>query len=377
MATKTLIKMDKKRIKAYVLLSVGIVCLIIVALYLLGLRRDYYHELPMWNAEAEKNFEKALIFEVKKRGEVPTWIMSVNSTEGIQLLKDSFPGFVVLDSECGKRTFQIPKEKYEHNLVKESSKSLLLSILLEDYPISVDTLKLHWDSLLLEKHILADTYIRYAVTDLSEHTTTTYSKNRGANIQADSLLSRYLGARCEVEATGFISYNFWGTIGWRQWVLLFFPLIAFVVLVFSYERLLAYVGDRFRRQGNIIGENVRVHHANMEKTTIYDLGDGALFDSSQGFLLKDGMMVGKMTPQVCVLLKAFLNAEKNSLTAKQICHEVWNDADGSEKLYMLISRLRKAVKVVSLDVIFDGKGTYMLRKVGTKGMDVKLAFERK
>lgn len=369
--------MDKKRIKAYVLLGVGIVCLIIVAVYLLGLRGDYYRKLPMWNAEAEKNFEKALIFEMEKRGEIPTWIMSVNSTEGVQVLKDSFPGFVVLDSEFGKRTFQIPEEKYKHNLVKESSKSLLLSILLEDFPISVDTLNLHWDSLLLEKHILADTYIRYSVTDLSEQTTAVYSKNGGSHIQADSLLSRYLGVRCEVEATGFISYNFWRTIGWRQWVMLFFPLIAFVVLVFSYEKLLAYVGDRFLRQGNIIEENASAHYENMAKKTKFDLGDGVLFDSLQGLLLKDGMMVRKMSPQVCILLKAFLNAEKNSLTAMQIRLEVWNDTDDcSAKLYMLISRLRKAVKVVSWDVIFDGKGTYMLRKVGPKGRDVKLAFER-
>lgn len=352
------------KVKEYILLAFGTVCLIIVAVYFLFLRGDYFRKQSVWNAEAKNAFEKALKMEVEKIGGIPMWIMSVNSIEGAQVLKDSFPGFIILDSEYGRRTYQVPKEKYEHNLVKVASKSLLLSVLLKDYPISVDTLNLHWDSLLVEKHILANTYIRYSVTDLLEQTTTVYSKDRRMQIQADSLLSLYLGARCEAEATGYISYNFWRMIGWHQWTLLFFPFVVFGIFALVYERLLSHIKKRLGRQEIIKEKIIKVHHVDVEKVTNYDLGDGVLFDSLQGVLLKDGIVVKKIAPQVCILLKAFLNTDEWSLTVVQICHEVWNNDDSLRRLHMLISRLRKALKdVVPLDVLFDGKDTYMLRKV--------------
>ena len=108
--------------------------------------------------------------------------------------------------------------------MKEGLKRSILSILLEDYPLIPDTLNKMWDSLLVSTDIPVKTRTRVSVTDFQERTSVAHSENISGLLSADSLLSYYLGERCEVEATGFISY------GWKRSV-------AGDILLFAYHGL--------------------------------------------------------------------------------------------------------------------------------------------
>lgn len=165
--------------KSAVALSI-LVCILITGGYSVVLYRNAKEHLPEWNESVQESLVDALQIEIKKRGSILVDVITVNPAE-MQTLEEPAPDSVTLTSKYGEKTYKIPREKFKHSLVKERKKRILLSILLEDHPVSVDTLNCNWDSLLLEKKIIADTYIRYSITDLEEHTTTTYSNVSSMN----------------------------------------------------------------------------------------------------------------------------------------------------------------------------------------------------
>lgn len=362
-------------VKRWVLLGSGTLCVIITAVYLHLLWDDFSQKRPKWDALAKETFVEALGLEVKKRGDVPIQVISVNSPNK-QMLEAPVPESVTLTSEYGTRIYKIPREKFEHSLVKEGIKRMLLSILLEKYPISVDTLNLHWDSLLLEKGIIAGTRIRYSVTDLLEQTTAVYSRKEEKFLRGDSLLSCYMGTRCEVEATGFISYNRWEMFGWRQWIILFLLWGGFFFFILIYERLLSYLRCKFRKKEIVVKEKeiivekevivekkVRFVGVDAKDVRLYELEDGVFFDSENMTLFKEeGGITKNVAPQISILLKLFLNAEGHRLTAEEIDREIWNGTGDAEKLHTLMYRLRKTLKGISSYVVaFEGDGSYQLK----------------
>ena len=75
---------------------------------------------------------------------------------------------ICIKSEYGRCYYDIPRVKYENGYIRDTDKRKILSYILEIYPLSADTLRMSWDSLLTSQSIKANTGIRIATTDLLE-----------------------------------------------------------------------------------------------------------------------------------------------------------------------------------------------------------------
>ena len=343
-------------------------CILITGGYSVTLYRDVQKQLPEWKESVREALVEALQVEVRKRGNIPVDVITVNSTE-VQTLEEKVPDSVTLISKYGKKTYAIPREKFAHSLVKERKKRMLLSMLLEKYPVSVDTLNQNWDSLLLAKKIAANTYIRYSITDLQEYTTTTYSRKYRQNPQADSLTPCYMGYRCEVEAAGFVLYRWWQMIDGWQWGLLVLPWIGLCIFMFAYRRIISFFKEKFKEKEVVIHEKetiiekeVHVTDVGAKTINIYRFEDGTNFDPVKR-ILRRGDKEKKVAPQITILLKLFLLSENLCLKEDEIYKEMWKGGGAPTQLSSLILRLRNTLKEISdITVIYDGNKTYQLKK---------------
>ena len=350
-------------------LSIAILlCIVITGGYSATLYHDVQKRLSEWKVSARETLVEALQIEVRKRSDIPVDMLTVNPAKA-QTFEENAPDSVTLISKYGKKTYAIPREKFAHSLVKERKKRLLLSVLLEKYPVSVDTLNRNWDSLLLAKKIVADTYIRYSITDLQEYTTTTYSRKYRQNPQADSLTPCYMGYRCEVEAAGFVLYRWWQMIDGWQWGLLVLPWIGLCIFMFAYRRIISFFKEKFKEKEVVIHEKetiiekeVHVTDVRAKTIDIYRFEDGTNFDPVKR-ILRRGDKEKKVAPQITILLKLFLLSENLCLKEDEIYKEMWKGGGAPTQLSSLILRLRNTLKEISdITVIYDGNKTYQLKK---------------
>ena len=350
-------------------LSIAILlCIVITGGYSATLYHDVQKRLSEWKVSARETLVEALQIEVRKRSDIPVDMLTVNPAKA-QTFEENAPDSVTLISKYGKKTYAIPREKFAHSLVKERKKRMLLSVLLEKYPVSVDTLNRNWDSLLLAKKIVADTYIRYSITDLQEYTTTTYSRKYRQNPQADSLTPCYMGYRCEVEAAGFVLYRWWQMIDGWQWGLLVLPWIGLCIFMFAYRRIISFFKEKFKEKEVVIHEKetiiekeVHVTDVRAKTIDIYRFEDGTNFDPVKR-ILRRGDKEKKVAPQITILLKLFLLSENLCLKEDEIYKEMWKGGGAPTQLSSLILRLRNTLKEISdITVIYDGNKTYQLKK---------------
>ena len=350
-------------------LSIAILlCIVITGGYSATLYHDVQKRLSEWKVSARETLVEALQIEVRKRSDIPVDMLTVNPAKA-QTFEENAPDSVTLISKYGKKTYAIPREKFAHSLVKERKKRMLLSVLLEKYPVSVDTLNRNWDSLLLAKKIVADTYIRYSITDLQEYTTTTYSRKYRQNLRADSLTPCYMGFRCEAEVTGFVLYRWWQMIDGWQWGLLVLPWIGLCIFMFAYRRIISFFKEKFKEKEVVIHEKetiiekeVHVTDVRAKTIDIYRFEDGTNFDPVKR-ILRRGDKEKKVAPQITILLKLFLLSENLCLKEDEIYKEMWKGGGAPTQLSSLILRLRNTLKEISdITVIYDGNKTYQLKK---------------
>ena len=351
-------------------LSIAILlCIVITGGYSATLYHDVQKRLSEWKVSARETLVEALQIEVRKRSDIPVDMLTVNPAKA-QTFEENAPDSVTLISKYGKKTYAIPREKFAHSLVKERKKRMLLSVLLEKYPVSVDTLNRNWDSLLLAKKIVADTYIRYSITDLQEYTTTTYSRKYRQNPQADSLTPCYMGYRCEVEAAGFVLYRWWQMIDGWQWGLLVLPWIGLCIFMFAYRRIISFFKEKFKEKEVVIHEKetiiekeVHVTDVRAKTIDIYRFEDGTDFDPIKK-ILRNGDKEKKIAPQTSILLKLFLTSENQCLKEDEIYEAIWGGNYSPARLSTLLLRLRKTLEGISdITVVYDGNKTYQLKKV--------------
>lgn len=358
--------MKKKRI---IPLSIAmLICLLATAGAWKHLHRIHAEQVAVWNEVARETFKKALIIEVEKLGNIEIPIFTYYPG-GMRKLVTPVPDSATVEiDELGKKKFCIPREKYDNSLIKERSQAGLLGYLLEEYPLSLDTLNLHWDSLLLVHKVPAQTYIRYTYTDFWEHDSVAYSRLPDKKVYADSLLSYYMGGRVEHEATGFIAYrvNLVSAGWWCAMALLWGCLLAGA---FYCNRLYRWLQRKFVRhevtvQEKIVEKEVYVAKVDASPAERYDLGEGVCFDTKTQTLCK-GEKATKLSPQIAILLKLFLKAKEHRLTTEEIYREIWNGRGTQEKLHTSIYRLRKTLEgVSSLSIRHEGNGVYRLQRLG-------------
>lgn len=324
---------------------------------------------------------EALRLEVKKRENVEVPIIPVYKPKKA-MLKETLPDSVTLQTEDGARTYYIPKEKIEHSLIREREKRILLTILFEDYPLALDSFDFHWDSILNAGGIRASHSLRYCVTDSRERTVITYSKGVQSPLAADSLISCYMGVRCEMEVTGYVVYEWWHLMEWWQWLVLCFPYLAMTILCFfnGYARkIFQYMFVRHEvvavekvvaiEKVVTVEKVIHVADVRLEEAKTYCLGGSIYLDLNKK-LLYENQECKTLPPQLFKLLILFLESSNGKLSNDEIMEGIWQKKVGLDLVNNLIRRLRIVLKSFpSLIVSYDGNGDYKLQYVGSQDGD--------
>lgn len=311
------------------------------------------------DALARSTFRKVLEQEVQKRDTVSFFYASSSGYENLSL-EGNIPDSVTVTSEYGKRKYAIPLEKYHNSLVKEGRKRSILSGILEDCPLSADTVNGYWNKLLSDADVQATTHVRISVTDLLEQTSATYSKDAAMPLPTDSLLSYYMGFICEVEATGFISYHWINLVyGWYLYVC-FLSFCAFVTIYCFRNKIVNRIKNSFREKEMASSRITMIEDTNLYP--VYQLDVDVFFDTKRE-ILKCNDKVATLTPQSACLLRAFLESPDRRLSISEIYTLLWPDGSGTkDRVHSAIYRLRQALKEVSCLTIDNGSICFQLKK---------------
>ena len=355
--------------KYYILGLLAALCLLGTGYYAWTLYDAHRKQVAEWNEGAKAAFEEALWMEVNKRAEVPIFYSS-SGEQGLRTLNKEIPDSIFITSPLGRRGYYIDPVRYERSLVKDKDKRVMLGTLLFEFPLSVDTLAMHWDANLSNRKIPAQHVVRYIFTDWDLRNDTTYSVFEGG---LDSLTVNYLGFRCEHELTAFVSYPHWlSGLTYGDKCILLLPWILYVLLFVCYPKLEALAKRKLIHKEVIektievekeviVEKEVYVADVMMDKAGIYKLPDGTLFNSFASSLNKDGVQQ-RLQPQSASLLKFLLSKNGYKATTEEICMKLWEDRKLSDRLYSAVRRLRNDLKAVKSELIVDcSYGVYELK----------------
>ena len=351
--------------KHYILGTLALLCLLGTGYYAWTLYDEHRKQVAEWSEGAKAAFEEALWMEVNKRAEVPFNSSSIEE-EGMITLKEKIPDTVFITSHLGRIGYRIECTRYDNSLIKETRKRAALSTLFSSHPLSVDTLDMCWNRLLLAKKILVNSKIRYIKTDLELRNDTVYSKVDN-HLRFDSLTVSYLGFRCEHEVAAFVSYPYWlFSLSGGDYCILSFPWILFLLLIVFYSKLEALVKrtlmhEKVIEKEIIVEKEVYIADIQIDKADILNLPDGTSFDTFAKVLTR-GEIKHNIQPQSASLLKLFLSKSDYKVTSEEISWELWQVKREKDRLYSAIRRLRNDLKNVKSDLtIFCSDGIYELK----------------
>ena len=342
--------------KWYIFLLAILICLIVTGYNLWKLYGNYQSNVLLWKEETGTLFEKALLIELDKRGEIPVKIKSSGRAE-TSVLNESYPDTVVMAIGQKYYWFAIPKYKTENSLMKDMRRRTMQRILLEKYPISADTLIHVGDSLLIQKQIPFHVGVRCTYTDVEEKADTSFSPKNFFSLAMDSLTVKYMGARCEYEFAGYVMVPALSKVlAIDDWLVLIVPWILLGTII------------RFRKvflrklvMEKVIEKEIHLADVPLEKAKLYKLPDGILFDTLDCSLRKEDS-VHNISPQSVNLLKLFLRKDFHQISAEEIDKELWNGKGTNDQLRNAIYRLRKDLKSAgSVLTIQNINGVYELK----------------
>ena len=342
-----------------VILGIGVlIALAVSGIYGMRLYGNYCRQVAEWNEVAKTTFDEALWIEVNKRSSISFYHAS-SSSGGMTTLQKRIPDTVRVMTPMGFRKFKIDRYKYDHSLIQETERRGLVGALLFISPLSVDTLAMRWDSLLVSNQVLAGNRIRYIYTDEDLQNDTAFAARKGR--VADSLTVRYLGFRCEHELVGYVSYPFWlSLLSLSEWGFLMLPWCVWGLLFAFYVPMERFVRKKFVHE-KVVEKEVHVADVPIEKAKIYQLPDGTVFDTFAGTLIR-GEGKTSLSPQSVNLLKLFVRTSDYRATAEEIDSHLWNGKGSKEQLRNAITRLRKEMKaVLSTMTIQNEGGIYELK----------------
>ena len=342
--------------KWYIFLLAILICLIVTGYNLWKLYGNYQSNVLLWKEETGTLFEKALLIELDKRGEIPVKIKSSGRAE-TSVLNESYPDTVVMAIGQKYYWFAIPKYKTENSLMKDMRRRTMQRILLEKYPISADTLIHVWDSLLIQKQIPFHVGVRCTYTDVEEKADTSFSPKNFFSLAMDSLTVKYMGARCEYEFAGYVMVPALSKVlAIDDWLVLIVPWILLGAIIrFRKVFLRKLVTEK------VIEKEIHLADVPLEKAKLYKLPDGILFDTLDCSLRKEDS-VHNISPQSVNLLKLFLRKDFHQISAEEIDKELWNGKGSNDQLRNAIYRLRKDLKSAgSVLTIQNINGAYELK----------------
>ena len=357
------------KVKFYILGILAALCLVGTVIYVRALHEEHDQKVAEWKESAKTAFEEALWMEVDKRSEIPFYSY-FGGEKGTRILKPEIPDSIYMTTALGRRGYRLERYRHENNLMKESRERSFLSSLLKKYPLSIDTLSMHWDSLMVEKRIPIQKNLRYIYTDEELRNDTVYA-HTDIRLQLDSLTVKYMGFRCEHELMAFVASPHWLSGGaWKYLVILSLPWLLLVWLIVCYSRLEKWVQRKFVRekvkvvvQEKTVEKEKEIYITNVQigKVGVFKLPDGTLLDTQEKKLC-NGEKQHNIKPQSVSLLTLFLSKNDYKITIEEISWELWKKEREKHNLYSAMQRLRADLKAVNSDLVIDCfKGVYELK----------------
>ena len=358
------------KVKFYILGILAALCLVGTVVYVRALHEEHDQKVAEWKESAKTAFEEALWMEVDKRSEIPVYRV-LNGEKGVATLNRRIPDSVFITLESGRKGYKIERSRYENSLMKESLDRSFISALLKIHPLSVDTLLMDLDSLLMEKQIPLQAQVRYVYTNENLDNDTLFSPIDKRISCLDSLTVKYLGFRCEHELMAFVASPHWLSGGaWKYLVILSFPWLLLVWLIVCYSRLEKWVQRKFVRekvkvvvQEKTVEKEKEIYITNVQigKVGVFKLPDGTLLDTQEKKLC-NGEKQHNIKPQSISLLTLFLSKNDYKITIEEISWELWKKEREKHNLYSAMQRLRADLKAVNSDLVIDCfNGVYELK----------------
>ena len=332
-----------------IILGIGaLIAFAVSGVYGMRLYGKSCRQVEEWNEVAKATFDEALWMEVNKRSSIPFY-HNYRASNAVTTLQKRIPDTVRVMTASGFRKFEIKRFKYDHSLIQETEKRGLVGALLFISPLSVDTLVIRWDSLLVSNQVLAKNRIRYIYTDEDLQNDTVFTAKKGQTI--DSLTVRYLGFRCEHELVGYVSYPFWfSSLSVTEWGFLLLPWCVWGLLFAFYVPM-----ERFVKKKLVREKEVHVADVPIKKAKVYRLSDGTVFDTFAGTLDR-GEEKTSLSPQSVNLLKLFVRTTDFQATVEEIDSRLWYGKGSKEQLRTAIFRLRKDLKAVHSPLVIQNEG---------------------
>lgn len=328
---------------------------------LIDLYNNFQIHKQDWNSQMRTTFVNALKESLAVRGRENLFIVSLTSRVGLDK-KDSVI-VVKLNIGEGDMFFSVPLYKHNHNITEIPMQRILDSVIVEDQPLNADSLNRLWDTLLIDRGFSGKTDIRISVSDLSENESTVYAQGGQHYPKADSLFTYYIGYRCETEITAFASFSYWNALTLGDWMKIIALWMMVGLCIWQFYIWQMKSGDKCKLlEDNAIEKNKPVISLKEEITDIYELGNGLYFDASER-LLKFGVQVNKLNPQISLLLVGFMKAEKYRMSISEICLLLWPDGSGTAvRVHTVVNRLRLSLGAFKLGIsIISGNSAYQLK----------------
>lgn len=344
--------------------AIGIIAAVITGWFV------YQNRMEYWETQARSAFRVALGKELQKRNEVDVYFSSSGNIrlpdDSIDIKKELIK--VEMESEYGKKDFFVPYEKYFHNVEQSSNLRGMHSYILHMFPLQADSLNRIWYRLLEEMNYSGKTVVRISVADWDERETYTFSDDSLYMLKPDSLMSCYLGYRCEIGVTGYLYYS-WLNIFTAKDKILLCALVLCCFLLFFLQEYIAKVYRRFFVKEVTVEKTVPIFvekeipmiAVDRSEAHVYRLEDDLFFDADSGVLYRVDNRV-KLTATLARLLQAFLDAEDYRLSVNGIMELLWPDGSVTPgNVHTVITRLRKALSEVSDWGIENKKFCYQLK----------------
>lgn len=349
-------KNDLKLLLIYV--AIGVIAAGVTAWFL------YQNRMEYWRAQASSAFRVALMGEMQKRGGTDVYFHLEGKVslpdDSIDIKKE--PIKVQMESKYGKKYFVIPYEKHAHNIERSSDIRTIHSYILAIHPLKVDSLNSAWEDLLDEIGFSGKTIIRISVTDWFENETCTYSNDSLYISKSDSLISYYLGCRCEIAVVGYIYYSWRMAFTIKDIILLCVVILGCILLFFVQVYMVKLYNRFFVKEVTVVVEKeVPIVVVENNQLCTYRLEDDLYFETDSGKLRRTDACV-KLSPILAKLLQGFLEAENYRLSVNEIMDLLWTDGSGtSERVHTTIKRLRGSLSSISDWRIEKGNFGYYLK----------------
>lgn len=321
--------------------SKNIILLVVVAfiggiVFFFICKHIYDSKVAILKEQAKNAFILALDQELKNRHIEGPLISTIPVSES--MIKAELPDSVYITNATGKHRYRLDPVKHLMNVTNNVDLRSLHTHIFGKYPLSVDSLNIHWRDYLMKSKVSYPSALLVSVTDAKGNVKLLNSLQDKWCNPSNVVFTLYVGYACEIEAVGYLQYSVWNIM----YLEIMFYLLLYAALVFGVYKFCMIVWRKLSemRQKKIIEVPVVAIVREVSDTPVrsYLLHENIIFYAEQKRIDANGIEK-KLPFQACMLLELFLQNKEGEYILEDdfISENLWSDGSGN------IERVRKAV----------------------------------